>query len=95
MSAMMTNLAAIWEYYADRLMIFFFTLMIIYLMCNVKQLENAHSRSQSAVNVAVASPAMIPMQAMPAGPATRSPAERTCLIVAKIHLYYTETLRDE
>ena len=69
----MTNLQAFWKYlgYANQVMVFVFTPMIIYLMCKVRQLENVHSRSQSAVNVAA--PSMIPMQTMPSTAASTPP----------------------
>ena len=71
MSSMWTTLSNLWHYLGqiDRVLIWVITIVMIYIIHKICQLESATLRNQGAVNVADSSPAVLPMQAMPPAPA--------------------------
>ena len=77
MSAMWTTLSNLWFYLGeiDRVLIWVITIVMVYVLYKLRQIESSNARSQGLVNVAVSSPAVLPMQTMqpapPAQPAAR------------------------
>ena len=77
MSAMWTTLTNLW-YYLDEIdcvLIWVLTIVMIYILYKLRQLESANAHNQGSVNVAVSSPAVLPMQTMQPAPPVQ-PAAR-------------------
>ena len=68
------NAAWTWVGRVDQALVIVFVPLLIVLIVKVRRLENAVTANQGAVNVAVAAPAMIPMQTMTTEPARQSAA---------------------
>ena len=63
---MMASLQSAWTWVGriDQALVIVFVPLLIVLMMKVRRLENATMSGQGAVNVAVSTPAVIPMQTM-------------------------------
>ena len=72
----MANLNTAWTWIGrvDQALVIVFVPLLMILIMKVRRLENAVAANQGAVNVAVAAPAMIPMQTMTSEPTRPSAA---------------------
>ena len=70
MTSMMANLHAAWTWIGriDQALVIVFVPLLIVLMVKVRRLENETMSGQGSVNVAVSTPAVIPMQTMTTEP---------------------------
>ena len=75
-TSVMAHLNAAWTWIGrvDQALVIVFVPLLIVLIVKVRRLESAVAANQGAVNVAVAAPAMIPMQTMTTEPARQSAA---------------------
>ena len=75
-TSVMAHLNAAWTWIGrvDQALVIVFVPLLIVLIVKVRRLENAVAANQGAVNVAVAAPAMIPMQTMTTEPVRQSAA---------------------
>ena len=75
-TSVMARLNAAWTWIGrvDQALVIVVVPLLIVLIVKVRRLESAVAANQGAVNVAVAAPAMIPMQTMTTEPARQSAA---------------------
>ena len=75
---MMANLHSAWTWIGriDQALVIVFVPLLIVLMVKVRRLENATMSSQGSVNVAVSTPAVIPMQTMTTEPVRQLETDR-------------------
>ena len=87
---MMANLHSAWTWIGriDQALVIVFVPLLIVLIVKVRRLENMTMSSQGAVNVAVSTPAVIPMQTMTTEPIRQLDTARPPLGIDKNDPFY-------